>query len=143
MSDEQNILKEKLERLKEELIDNILNTPDSEILNEINEEYGDSSFISNKVRKIIKNTQSKVGKSRLKAAKEELNEAKSNRIKTVIDDSNVQEKLLQFLKLFPDFDNELLLAARSGEEISENDAKKILEDLEELKNQSDKTTNSE
>lgn len=72
MSNEQNFLKDKFERLKEELIENLINTPDSEILNEVKEDYGDSSFIANKVREIMKNSQIKAGKSKLRAAKEEL-----------------------------------------------------------------------
>jgi FKBP-type peptidyl-prolyl cis-trans isomerase len=119
MSNEQNFLKDKLERLKEELIENIINTTDSEILNEVKEDYGDSFFIANKVREIMKNSQVKVGKSRLKLAKEELQKLDNKSTKTTIDANNAKEKLATFLEENPDFD---LLAARSGEEISENDA---------------------
>lgn len=141
MSNEQNFLKDKLERLKEELIENIINTPDSEILNEVKEDYGDSTFIANKVREIMKNSQIKVGKSRLEFAKEELKKLDNKSPKITIDTNNAKEKLAKLLNENPDLDENLLLAARSGEELSENDAKTILEDIEELKKQSNQNGN--
>lgn len=46
--------KEQIDYLSEELIDNIVNTPDNEILKEVKEEYGDSSYVANTMRAEIK-----------------------------------------------------------------------------------------
>lgn len=46
--------RKQLDRLSDELIDNIINTPDREILKEVEEDYGDPSFMANKVRKMLK-----------------------------------------------------------------------------------------
>lgn len=40
-------------------IDTIINTPDSEILTEVEEEYGDSAFIARKVRRIFEDVREK------------------------------------------------------------------------------------
>jgi hypothetical protein len=42
-----------LERLADALIDDIINTPDDEILQEVKEDFGDSNYEADKVRKMI------------------------------------------------------------------------------------------
>ncbi len=49
----QKDIKKQLDRLSDELIDNIINTPDAEILKEVEEDYGDSSHEANIVREIL------------------------------------------------------------------------------------------
>lgn len=57
MSDKQNNLKNKLDLITEELIDNIINTSDAEFLKEMEEDYGNSSVVANEVRDIVKKSQ--------------------------------------------------------------------------------------
>jgi len=47
--------REKLNLLADELIENVINTSDDDILNEIKEDFGDSAIVANKVREILKN----------------------------------------------------------------------------------------
>ncbi len=47
-------IRQQLDNLSDELIDNIINTPDEEILKEVEEDYGDSSFLANRAREILK-----------------------------------------------------------------------------------------
>jgi hypothetical protein len=44
----------KLERLTDAFIENIINTPDTEILEEIEEDYGDASVVAEKMRGILR-----------------------------------------------------------------------------------------
>jgi len=53
---------EKMNRLVDELIDNVINTPDDEILKEVEEDYGDPSYIANRMRGMIKKCQAKIKK---------------------------------------------------------------------------------
>lgn len=53
--------KKKLNFLVDELIDNIINTPDEEILKEVEEDYGDSAFLANEMRATIEKCKIKAG----------------------------------------------------------------------------------
>ena len=53
-------IREQLNRISDELIDNMLNTPDAEILKEVEEEYGDPDYLANKVRGIIEKVKSNI-----------------------------------------------------------------------------------
>lgn len=55
---------EQLDRLSDELIDNIINTSDADILKEVEEDYSDPAYEANKVRDLLK-------KSRVKKRKHE------------------------------------------------------------------------
>ena len=46
-------IKQQFINLLDELIDNIIRTPDKEILKETEEDYGDSVYLANKARKIF------------------------------------------------------------------------------------------
>ena len=136
MNNEESYIREQLNRLSDELIDNIINTPDAEILKEVEEDYGDPSFLANRAREILNKSRIRAGKNRLQSAKEELKRKENKDQKSDGDTSNSKEELSKFLRESPKFEDKLTLAARDGKEISEEDAKGILEDLEELKNRS-------
>ena len=53
MNDNKINIEEQLERFTDELIDDIFNTPDSEILQEVEEDYGTSDYLSNKFLEIF------------------------------------------------------------------------------------------
>ncbi len=133
MGNEESSIREQLNRLSDEMIDDIINTPDAEILREVKEEYGDPSFLANRAREILKKSQIKAGKYRLQSAREELKKTENKVQKDVENISNFKEALSRFIKDNPEFEDELTLAARNGKEITEEDAKSILEDLVELK----------
>ncbi len=50
----------KLENLTDELIDNIINTPDAEILDEVKEEYGDPAYQAKRVRELLELSKKKI-----------------------------------------------------------------------------------
>ena len=56
--------KTKLDYLSDELIDNIIRTSDEEILKEVEEDYGDPSFVANRVREMLKKSRLKAGKAK-------------------------------------------------------------------------------
>ena len=134
MNNEELYIREQLNRLSDELVDNIINTSDAEILKEVEEDYGDPSFVANRVREMLKKSRIKAGKNRLQSAREELKRGEGKHQKRVVETSIYKEELSKFLRESPEFGDKLTLAARDGKEISEEDAKGILEDLEELKN---------
>jgi len=131
MNNKKSNSREQLNRLSDELIDNLIKTPDKEILKEVEEEYGDPSFLANRAREILKKSQIKAGKNRLQSAREELSKSENKVQKEVENISDSKGALSRFLRENPEID--ITLAARNGKEISEEDAKGILEDLEELK----------
>jgi hypothetical protein len=53
-------IKKQLDRLTDELIDDIINTPDSEILQEVKEDYGTSDYLANKFRQILKKVKKEI-----------------------------------------------------------------------------------
>ena len=136
-------IKEQFDRLSDELIDDIINTPDSEILQEVKEDYGKSDYLANKFRNILEKSKIEVGKQKLQLAKEELRK-KNNQNQIVIqDDTNAKERLLKYIKENPGKFDEITLAARNGNDISEEDAKGILEDLKELEQQENNSSNKD
>ena len=136
MTNEELRIREQLNHLTDKLIDNIINTPDDEILKEVEEDYGDPAYEANKVRDIINKSWIKAGKNRLHAAKEELKKVEKKQQEIEEDITNYKEALSKYLNENPEFKKHLTIAARFGEGISEEEAKGILEDLKELKKKS-------
>jgi RNAse (barnase) inhibitor barstar len=56
----------KLDRLSDELIENIINTPDSEILKEVEEDYGNSDYEANKFLEILEKAKNKINNKEVK-----------------------------------------------------------------------------
>lgn len=52
-------IEKQLDRLMDELINNIVNTPDDEILQEVKEDYGDSNYLANKFKIILEKAKKK------------------------------------------------------------------------------------
>jgi len=50
-------IRQQLDRFTDGLVDNLINTPDEEILKEVEEEYGNPLYLANKARKILKKAQ--------------------------------------------------------------------------------------
>ncbi len=136
MNNEKAYIREQLNRLSDELIDNIINTSDANILKEVIEDHGDPTYEANRVRDLLKKSRIKVGKNRLQSAREGLKKSENKHQKRDGDTYSSKEELSKILRESPEIGVKLTLAARNVEEISEEDAKGILEDLEELKNRS-------
>ena len=60
------IIEKQLDDFYDELIDNVINTSDKEILKEVEEDYGDSSFVADRMRAMVKAAQRFYGKSEVK-----------------------------------------------------------------------------
>ena len=119
----------------ESMIDDIINTSDKEIIKESNQEYTDYKIEVGLIDDIFEKSLISVGKERLKAAKNHLQSEKPDQIKDIeLTTDNYRNQLFKFLDENPDLENEMTLAARNGDEqLSENDAKTTLEDLQYLK----------
>lgn len=117
---------DQIKNILDSIIDNIIKTPDDEILKEVKEDYGDPEYEANIMRKIVKDATIQVNKDKLIKAKQNLETFKARQR---IDSSDIT--------ISKEFDetnfNELTIAARDGKDISENDMNGIREDLEDLK----------
>ena len=60
--------REGLDNLADELIDNIIRTPDEEILNEVKEDCGDSAHDANRVRDLLDKSKRKIRLEKIKKA---------------------------------------------------------------------------
>lgn len=110
-----------LNNLSDAIVENIINTPDDEILNEVKEEYGDPLFKANSMREKIKKAKINAGKQRFQNAQNELKafDAESG------DNNDYGENLSEI--------ENMTLAARNGEDLSESDQSGLYEDFNELK----------
>lgn len=88
-----NIAKQ-LKNLEDELIDNIINTPDLEILKEVEEDYGNSNYLANRFNKI------------LEKAKNEVNNNRRFIVKFCYEDYCCLNSLFEFLKNVQNNENE-------------------------------------
>ena len=77
MPKDKNNIEEQLDRFTEELIDNIINTKPSEILKEIEDDFGDPDHEANEFLAILKKSKIDIGKIKLELAKEELKGAEN------------------------------------------------------------------
>lgn len=59
-------VEKQINRLKDELINNIINSSDCEILEEAKEDYGDSNCVIDNFKLILKKSKDNVDKRRLK-----------------------------------------------------------------------------
>jgi hypothetical protein len=75
MKNDEKHIENQLNRLSDELIANIIDTPDEAILKEVTEDHGDPSYEANSVRDILKKSRVNAGKNRLKNARENLEKA--------------------------------------------------------------------
>lgn len=64
MKNEGHQSREQLNLFTDKLIDTVINTPDAEILKEVEEDYGDPSYEANRVRELIEKSWIKAGKNR-------------------------------------------------------------------------------
>jgi len=129
--------RKKLDRLTDVLVDDILQTPDTEILSEVADKGKSVKAEVNSIREILKNAEKQVAKNRLVAAREAVARqkkaeqmAKSKAILLSPEDARLA--LDTILRKHPDSTQEFTLAARKGKDLSDSDVMSMLEDLREL-----------
>jgi hypothetical protein len=119
-------------RLADALVEDILNTPDDEVLAEFADLNGDSRKNSDAVKTLFERSVLKVRKARLHAAQAR---AASDRISSpthkVTHIENARDRLRRVLASCPPHVR-LTLAARNEDELSDSDVLGMLLDLEEL-----------
>lgn len=108
------------------ITDNVINTPDDEILEEVKEDHGDFEYEANIMRDIINKAKIQVNKNKFAQEKQSLAAFKANQ------ETDSTEK--DFSQEFDEEDfDELTLAARDGKDISEKDMDGVREDWKDLK----------
>jgi len=125
MSDEKKVLYQ-IRKFADAITENIINTPDDEILGEVKEDHGDHEYEANIMRDIIGKAKMQVNKDKFAKAKHNLKAFKASQ-KTDSTDNDLSQGFDE-----KDFDD-LTMAARDGKNISEKDMDGVREDWEDLK----------
>jgi hypothetical protein len=122
-----------LDRLADALVDDIINTPDDDILAEITEEYGDTDKLAADMRTLFENTVQEAGKAKLAAAKRAVNETRGKGATVLgIDEAKARRRYEDILAADKELSDKLTMAARKGEGQSKRDIMYTIEDLAEL-----------
>ena len=127
----------KLDRLTDVLVDDILQTPDSEILSEVADNGKSVTTEVHSIREILKNAKSQVAKNRLVAARDAVARQKNAEQMfkgkvILLSPEEARHELDNILRKHPESAQEFTLAARKGKDLSDSDVMSMLEDLREL-----------
>lgn len=121
-----------LDRLADILVEDILRTPDVEILAEFQANYGDPAKNAEAMRALFATSVRKANKDRLRTAQAGLAASRRSAVApAIVSMENVRERLRRVLASCPP-DTKLTLAARNEDELSDADVLGMLQDLEEL-----------
>lgn len=124
---------EKLLRLADALVEDVLSATDEEILQDATEDYAEPAQEVRHAKTIFERARIAAGKKRLKTAQESVHQEKQLRRKVVsMDGAAARRKLESILREHPEAGSEFTLAARKGQELSDSDVLGMLEDLREL-----------
>lgn len=125
---------EELERLADALVEDILNTTDQEILDEAREDYGNAKAGADEVRALFQLAKTKMAKGRLEAAKKGLTAHRSKEMGKVLpfEMTKARQLVARFAANDSELQGRLTMAARKGEELSDQDIQGIIEDMIEL-----------
>lgn len=124
-----------LDALTEALVNDILTTPDAELLNEVRESGGDPAAIAKKTRAAYAAALVSVGKNWLAAAKTAAKaerDAATDLAVTKLDPAAARARLNALLDQHPETRDKLTLAARKGQGLSDSDVESMLQDLAQL-----------
>lgn len=125
--------REALRRLADELVQDILAANDEELLAEAAEDNEDPAKVASAMRQLFEDAESASGKARLAAARAAVDADRQRSGKVLkLDPAEARRRLALALQDNPDTAKKLTLAARKGEDLSDDDVRAILEDLEEL-----------
>ena len=125
---------EGLDRLTDLMVEDILSTPDADMLNELRECNEDSKAAADRVRSIIGQARNVIAKRRLEAAKAAVAASKRRQADnaTTTDPAVARQLLKRLAANDPDVRQKITLAARNEDELSDRDVAGILDDLREL-----------
>ena len=122
-----------LDRLADDLVDDILNASDEEILQEADEDGIDPAKLAPDMRALLDHTAMEASKAKLAAAKEAAAEAQQSGSTVIsIDPSEARRRYGAIVDRDRNLAEKLTLAARKGEGQSERDIDSAIEDLAEL-----------
>lgn len=121
--------REALRRLADELVQDILAASDQELLAEAAEDNEDPEKIAADMRRLFEEAENDVGKAQMAAARAAVDADQRRSAKILkLDPAEARRRLALALENNPD----TTLAARKGDDLSDDDVRAILEDLEEL-----------
>lgn len=125
---------EELDRLADALVENILDATDQEILDEAQEDYGNTKSGADEVRALFQLAKTKVAKGRLEAARKGLaaDQARAHGKILPFDITRSRQIVTKFAADDSGLHGKLTMAARKGEELSDQDIQGIIEDMIEL-----------
>jgi hypothetical protein len=123
--------REMLNHLSDELVNDVLNTPDEEILAEAAEDFGSAQTVADHVRGILAKAQLQASKQRLVAARKAVDQQNDpeNRTKVISLDPIRARRALNKILQDSSSDLPITLAARKETDLSDADVLTMLEDL--------------
>ena len=133
MTTNSNDARDALRRLADALAEDVLSAPDSEILEDAAEIYGDPEKLAADMLKLFEQTASEQGKERLEAARLAVAADRRRPAAVVrLPPAEARRRLQQLIAADPETARKLTAAARKGERLSDDDVQSMLEDFEEL-----------
>ncbi len=135
MSQQDKPTRDELERLREELVADLLAMSDAELLTEAQTEGLDPKAAGERGRNLLCKALATAGKARMRAAKQSLEAARTQNQHSSQGSFNVEhvrEIVMKAAANDPSLKQRLTLAARKDQGLSDNDLLGILEDLREL-----------
>jgi len=125
--------REALDRLADALVDDILNTPDEDILAEAAEDAGDPAKIAEEMRTLFERAALEDGKAKLAAARKAAAAARRQGGAVVnLDPNEARRRYKSTVAKDSALASKLTMAARKGEGQSGRDIDSAIEDLAEL-----------
>lgn len=122
---------EELERLADALVEDVLNATNQEILDEAQEDYGNAKIGADEVRALFQLARTKVAKGRLEAARNGLASDRAKVMGKVLpfDIAKSRQIVAKFAANDSELQGRLTMAARMGEELSDQDIQGVIEDM--------------
>jgi hypothetical protein len=133
MNGKQSEEREALLRLADAMAEDAMTASDADIAAEAREDGEDLHAVAAKMLALFDRAESEAGKSRMAAARRELDAQRRSAPRVLrLDPATARARLQRALEQSPETAKKLTLAARKGEDISDEDVLAMLEDLEEL-----------
>jgi hypothetical protein len=132
MTGKRNERHKALDRLADALVEDILNTPDDEILAEFRGDGGDPESHARNMAALFERTLVKANKGRLASAKAGVAAAQNSVISAAPIDLAAARRRLRAVLASPELRGKLTLAARKETEMSDADVVAMLADLGDL-----------
>ena len=133
MTGDQGKERKELNRLADALVDDVLSSPDEEVLADSEDDGIDAAELAARLRGVFEHTITEAGKAKLAAASRAAASAKRSGARLVrIDRADARRRYDAMIAQDPNLKKKMTLAARKGEGQSDRDIEGAIEDLEEL-----------